>query len=218
MSTEEKCALEALQQSCNASNFGECGFNGDNDFGTNVLDGSEPIDISHAGGELQELTRKLVGGFWKMRCTQAFDTQMSALTDTYMDWHLVHSMLDGQGFFSHYLDVQDMNGLIEIKVVDVFYAERIPLDILSTDTFIMSALICQGVQFYPYLSCQFSIALDIYLQILANVDSLVHQVISHSDPIWCLKHACPACTYMLKGEIPLKFSLLYTMDGNDLLK
>lgn len=74
------------------------------------------------------------------------------------------------------------------------------------------------VQFYPYLSRQFSIALDVYLQILANVDSLVHQAISRSDPIWRLKHACPACTYTLKGEVPLKFSLLYTMDGNDSLK
>lgn len=55
------------------------------------------------------------------RHTQAFDNQMSALTDAYMDWHLVHSTLDGWGFFSCYSDVQDMNaGLIEIKVVDVF--------------------------------------------------------------------------------------------------
>ncbi|KAG2059479.1 hypothetical protein BDR06DRAFT_979975 [Suillus hirtellus] len=63
----------------------------------------------------------------------------------------------------------------------------------------------QDVQFYPYLSCQFSITLDVYLQILANVDSLVHQAISCSDPIWRLKHAYTR-------------SLLYTMDGNDSLK
>ncbi|KIK37448.1 hypothetical protein CY34DRAFT_26005 [Suillus luteus UH-Slu-Lm8-n1] len=52
----------------------------------------------------------------------------------------------------------------------------------------------QGVQFYPYLSQQFSIALDAYLQILAT------------------------CTYKLQGEVPMKFSLLYAMDGNDSLK
>ncbi|KAG2743934.1 hypothetical protein P692DRAFT_201722566, partial [Suillus brevipes Sb2] len=119
LSAEEKRALEALRQS--RTDVGEYGFDGDDDFGANVLDGSEPIDISHAGGELQELTRKLVGDFWKMRRTQAFDNQMSALTDAYMDWHLVHSTLDGRGFFSRYSDVQDMNeGSIEIKVVDVF--------------------------------------------------------------------------------------------------
>ncbi|KAG1721163.1 hypothetical protein EDD22DRAFT_983130 [Suillus occidentalis] len=270
LSAEEKCALEALRQS--RTDVGEYGFDGDNDFGTNVLDGSEPIDISHAGGELQELTQKLVGDFWKIntgksrnrrmdyrtrrdrtrRHTQAFDNQMSALTDAYMDWHLVHSTLDGRGFFSCYSDVQDMNeGSIEIKVVDVFYTfiasalvrqGVIPCSPISPTTAItMEALnfywvahqrnphfsiqaymrmLCdlQGVQFYPYLSHQFSIALDVYLQILANVDSLVHQAISRSDPIWRLKHTCPACTYMLKGEVPLKFSLLYTMDGNDSLK
>ncbi|KAG1857938.1 hypothetical protein C8R48DRAFT_748846 [Suillus tomentosus] len=56
----------------------------------------------------------------------------------------------------------------------------------------------QGVQFYPYLSHQFFIVLDVYLQILANVDSLVHCHIPCFNPIWRLKHACPACTYTLK--------------------
>ncbi|KAG2743935.1 hypothetical protein P692DRAFT_201722581, partial [Suillus brevipes Sb2] len=88
----------------------------------------------------------------------------------------------------------------------------------SIQAYVRTLCDLQGVQFYPYLSRQFSIALDVYLQILANVDSLVHQAISRSDPIWRLKHACPACTYTLKGEVPLKFSLLYTMDGNDSLK
>ncbi|KAG1884117.1 hypothetical protein F4604DRAFT_1878863 [Suillus subluteus] len=76
----------------------------------------------------------------------------------------------------------------------------------------------QGVQFYPYLLHQFSIVLDVYLQILSNVDTLVHQAIRCCDPMWRLKHACPACTCTLKGEVPLKFSLLYTMDSNDSLK
>lgn len=32
----------------------------------NVLDGSEPVDISHAGGEFHELTRELLGDFYNM--------------------------------------------------------------------------------------------------------------------------------------------------------
>ena len=35
---------------------------------------------------------------------------------------------------------------------------------------------------------------------------------------WRLKNACPACTYVLQDEKKLRFSLLYTMDGNDSLK
>jgi hypothetical protein len=33
-----------------------------------------------------------------------------------------------------------------------------------------------------------------------------------------LKHACPACTYKLKGEDALIFEMLVTMDSNDSLK
>lgn len=76
----------------------------------------------------------------------------------------------------------------------------------------------EQVQFYPYLSRQFSIALDAYLQILASVNMLVYEALHRGDPRWRLKHACPACTYKLQGEVPMKFSLLYAMDGNDSLK
>lgn len=57
-----------------------------------------------------------------------------------------------------------------------------------------------------------------YLQILSNVKSLVHEAIGRSNSNWRLMHACPACTYTLKDEDTLKFRLLYTMDGNDSLK
>jgi hypothetical protein len=76
----------------------------------------------------------------------------------------------------------------------------------------------EQVQFYPYLSRQFSIALDAYLQILASVNMLVYEALHQGDPQWCLKHACSACTYKLQSEVPIKFSLLYAMDGNDSLK
>jgi hypothetical protein len=38
------------------------------------------------------------------------------------------------------------------------------------------------------------------------------------DLLWHLKHACPACTYKLKGEDALIFEMLVTMDGNNTLK
>jgi hypothetical protein len=31
---------------------------------------------------------------------------------------------------------------------------------------------------------------------------LIHEVIGRNDPDWRLKHACPACTYTLAGEVP----------------
>jgi hypothetical protein len=35
---------------------------------------------------------------------------------------------------------------------------------------------------------------------------------------WHLKNTCPCCTYELEDNMPMSFKLLYTMDGNDLLK
>jgi hypothetical protein len=82
---------------------------------------------------------------------------------------------------------------------------------------IAKSLIIQ-VQFKKYLSRQFSIAFDLYLQVRGRVDDRVQAALKRDSPNWRLKHACPACTYKLKDEAPLVFKMLYTMDGNDSLK
>ena len=46
----------------------------------------------------------------------------------------------------------------------------------------------------------------------------VQFALGRNSPDWRLRHACPACTYKLKDENRLIFSLLFTMDGNDSLK
>ncbi|KAG1791005.1 hypothetical protein EV424DRAFT_1549531, partial [Suillus variegatus] len=285
LTADEKRALEALREQ------DDFDFETHDDPGMNVLDGSEPVDISHAGGEFHELTRELLGNFYNINAntksrrpdyrtrhdrtqqrTEAFDRQMPALTKAYLDWHLsISNATSGDcRFFAHHKNTSqarentaEINGSIQIKVVDVFCAEKVPLTILSTDSFIASALVrqgiipsspispttgstvqalklyhtarqrnphfsiqayvktlcdLQGVQFYAYLSRQFSIALDVYLQILTSVNMLVDKALRRGDPHWRLKHACPACTYKLQGEVPMKFSLLYAMDGNDSLK
>ncbi|KAG2126569.1 uncharacterized protein EDB93DRAFT_1273720 [Suillus bovinus] len=256
-------------------------FDDNGDFGSSILDGFESVDISHAGGEFYELTREMMGNFWNVntprssqvrrpdyrtrrdrtRCrTEAFDNQMPVLVHAYLDWHLTNSATNGQGFFSHraaaaHQGTMDINaGSIAVKVVDMFYAEKVPLMILPTDLFLASALVHQGVipcspispstgitiesldfyriarqcnphfsiqayvQFHLYLSRQFSIALNVYLQILTNVDTLLHEAIGRQDPDWRLKHCCPACTYTLQDEVSLQFKILFTMDGNDSLK
>ena len=72
--------------------------------------------------------------------------------------------------------------------------------------------------FRPYVSRQLTIALDQYLQILRYVWDMTLTTIHCTGSLWRLKNACPACTYTLQGEPELRFSLLYTMDGNDSLK
>ncbi|EIW79818.1 hypothetical protein CONPUDRAFT_74154 [Coniophora puteana RWD-64-598 SS2] len=72
--------------------------------------------------------------------------------------------------------------------------------------------------FDAQLSRHFSIAFDIYTEILARVDILIHTALRRNSPNWRLTHVCPACMYTLKDEPELKCSMLYTMDGNDSLK
>ena len=60
--------------------------------------------------------------------------------------------------------------------------------------------------------------LDDYLQILVFVSKLVQQALQRNQPDWHLKHRCPACTYMLQDEPPMRFKMLFAQDGNDSLK
>lgn len=70
----------------------------------------------------------------------------------------------------------------------------------------------------PYLSQQFSVCFDLYLETLGNVDQRVAKELGRDRPDWRLKNCCPACTYKLEGEEKLIFSMLLAMDGNDSLK
>lgn len=60
LTSDEKCALEALREDRPEEND----FDGSDGFGFGLLDGSEALDISHVGGEFQELTREVLGDFW----------------------------------------------------------------------------------------------------------------------------------------------------------
>ncbi|OBZ69684.1 hypothetical protein A0H81_10468 [Grifola frondosa] len=73
----------------------------------------------------------------------------------------------------------------------------------------------------PYrsgLADQFSIAYDVYLDILDGVDRHVQSALHRDTPNWRMLNACAPCFYKLEDETPLKFSFLATMDGNQSLK
>ncbi|OCH84140.1 hypothetical protein OBBRIDRAFT_742103, partial [Obba rivulosa] len=65
---------------------------------------------------------------------------------------------------------------------------------------------------------QFSIAFDVYLDILHGVDQLVNAALHRDRPNWRMLNACPPCLHSLEDEPPLKYRLLVTMDGNSSLK
>ena len=46
----------------------------------------------------------------------------------------------------------------------------------------------------------------------------MQQVLLRDTLDWRLQNACPACTYKLEDKEKLKFSMLYTINGNNSLK
>ena len=65
MTVTERCVLEALRDPAlnSVSEAVDDDYESDG-YGAMVLDGTESLEVSHAGGEFQELTSGLLGDFW----------------------------------------------------------------------------------------------------------------------------------------------------------
>ncbi|KAG2357549.1 hypothetical protein BDR07DRAFT_1453047 [Suillus spraguei] len=128
-----------------------------------IWNGTKPLAISHAGGKFTDLAREVLGDFWKMnnrvqrvdnrthrdrvlRRNQAFTEQMPVMTDAYLAWSLAKSKEEFKSFFERLeRNLAQDCGEWSISVIDIFYAEKVTLQILPTDTTISSALVRQGV-------------------------------------------------------------------------
>ncbi|KAI6010380.1 hypothetical protein BKA83DRAFT_4467512 [Pisolithus microcarpus] len=171
--------------------------------------------------------------------TEAFRCQLDAMTSAYLQWCAgVHVQLAVFSASTAHVSGAEKIGFA-MKPYDNFVASAlvhqgiIPYSpITPTVVITIRALELYRVSYYHnphfsiqayyefrrYLSSQFSIAFDVYLQLTASVDSLVDKVLHCNSPNWHLKHCCLACMYTLEGEQPLQFSILYALDGNDSLK
>ncbi|KAJ7589290.1 hypothetical protein C8J56DRAFT_784452 [Mycena floridula] len=89
---------------------------------------------------------------------------------------------------------------------------------LTIQPFVRTLCDLHGVPFRPYLATQFSIAFDVYLDVLRRVRQRVAVALDRHGPNWRLANACPCCLYELEGEEKLKYNMFFTMDGNDSLK
>ncbi|KAI6016969.1 hypothetical protein BKA83DRAFT_4059405 [Pisolithus microcarpus] len=100
MTIMERHTLEALRDPVlNNAADGHVGSDYKSDgYGEMVLDGTEALNVSHASGEFQELTRGLLGNFWK-RSMAAFSIQMSVMAEAYMVWSFKHRGTGNKGFF-----------------------------------------------------------------------------------------------------------------------
>jgi hypothetical protein len=69
--------------------------------------------------------------------------------------------------------------------------------------------------FDNYFEDQFSIAYDLYLEVLHRVSLRVKAELGQTSENWQLLNACPACMYEVEDEPPLPFSFMCEMDGNN---
>ena len=107
---------------------------------------------------------------------------------------------------------------ISIRLLKLYHSTHLRCPHVTIHSFVKFFSDIHRVPFKSYLSRQFSIALDLYLSILNSADRLVQVSLERDAADYRIKHLCPPCTYILEGEKKLKFSMLYTVDGNDSLK
>lgn len=61
-------------------------------------------------------------------------------------------------------------------------------------------------------------AFNVYLNITRRVDQQVKIALARDTENWRVLNACPACSYTLEGEPPLRWSRMFCLDGNNSLK
>ena len=107
---------------------------------------------------------------------------------------------------------------ISIHALELFRLTHHHCPHVTVHSFVKTLCDMHCIPFKLYLLRQFSIAFDLYLSIRTAVDRLVSASLGRDYEDYRIKHVCPSCTYVLEDEEKLKFSMLYTMDGNDSLK
>ncbi|KAJ7770254.1 hypothetical protein DFH07DRAFT_735608 [Mycena maculata] len=106
---------------------------------------------------------------------------------------------------------------ITIRALEVFRIANLRCPCLGIQAFTHMLCDLHGVAPRPYLGAQFSVALDLYHAICADVEKHVQVALGCDGPNWRLKNACPACLYKLEDEVALPIPLLTTTDGNNSL-
>jgi hypothetical protein len=107
---------------------------------------------------------------------------------------------------------------ISIRALEFFRLSHHRCPHFTIHSYVKTLCDMHCVPFKSYLLRQFSIAFDLYLSIRTAVDRLVQVSLDRDAADYRIKHLCPSCTYVLEDEEKLKFSMLYTVDGNDSLK
>ncbi|KAI0245050.1 hypothetical protein BJV78DRAFT_1087594, partial [Lactifluus subvellereus] len=87
----------------------------------------------------------------------------------------------------------------------------------SIQAFIKALCAIQDITYTRMQRNQFSVALDVYLDILRHVQCHVNAAWGRGAG-WRIRNACPPCGYKLPGEPTLVPDRLHAMDGNNSMK
>ncbi|KAG2058448.1 hypothetical protein BDR06DRAFT_968459 [Suillus hirtellus] len=154
-------------------------------------------------------------GTWNIRVIDTYYAENISLTIESLD-HFVASALVHQGIVPC-SPISPSVG-ITVDALELYHVARLHSPHFSIQADVKSICDLHRTVFQRYLSQQFSIAFNLYLQIHAWVDALVSAALNRNSSDWNLRNTCPCCTYELEGEPPMIFRLLCTMDGNNSLK
>ncbi|KAI6104922.1 hypothetical protein EV401DRAFT_2060716 [Pisolithus croceorrhizus] len=129
-----------------------------------VLDGTEQLEVSNAGGELTDIAQELLGELFKdysrkgaqrkdyrtcrdriLRRNEAFDQQLPALTQAYLDWSYTWTKGKSKEYFPKSADNGSSATSWTLHVIDVYRTEKVTFGMWASDLFITSALMRQGV-------------------------------------------------------------------------
>ncbi|KAG0694180.1 hypothetical protein DFH29DRAFT_1083929 [Suillus ampliporus] len=152
MTLEQRQALQALVERHDGADD-DTSMDFSSDF-NEILRGDQQLEISHSGRELEDLAQEIMGDFWKGTTPKghdAFDAQLPAITEAYLEWSLQRVQSGTRPGFFHQMakdaltEVGADSGSWTATIVDLFCAEKVTLTLKATDSFIASALVRQGV-------------------------------------------------------------------------
>ncbi|PBK85156.1 hypothetical protein ARMGADRAFT_1087830 [Armillaria gallica] len=132
-------------------------------------------------------------------------------SDEYMTSALVHQGLIPCTPIAH-------SATISTRTLEVFRRTQLHSPHLSTQAFICMLCDLHQCPYHSYFITQFTIAFNVYTDILSEVNKKVWQALLRDEADYHIKNTCPCCMYKLEGETKLTYCLLFCMDGNDSLK
>ncbi|KAJ7586885.1 hypothetical protein C8J56DRAFT_1051186 [Mycena floridula] len=151
----------------------------------------------------------------KVKVVDLFSSYIGTYTETSSDKYLSTALVH-QGLFP--CSPVKHNVTISTATLELYRSLFVRCPRLTIQPFVKTLCDMHGVSFRPHLATQFTIAFDVYLDVLRRTRHRVSVVLARDGPNWRLQNACPACLYHLEGEDELKYNMFFAMDGNDSLK